>query len=272
VADTTETLSVRAALAMSSNHAAVRLGQWVGAGRVAAMARRLGITTEVPAYPSIFLGSAEVVPAELAAAFAVFGNGGYRVQPRLIERVEDRQGAILWRARTPSHQALDPGVAFLTLTLLEEVVNTGTGVAVRQHDFWLPAAGKTGTTNDGKDVWFVGLTPDLVGSVWLGFDQPRRIMPGASGGRLAAPVWAGVMKRAYAERPAPAPWTPPANVVSAQVDQTTGFLATGACPPEDVRIEYFLVGTEPQSYCPRHPERGLDRLLDGFWDRIRRIF
>jgi penicillin-binding protein 1A len=272
VADTVETLSVRSALAVSSNNAAVRLGRWVGEEKVSGMARRLGITTEVPPYPSIFLGSAEVIPAQLAAAFAAFGNGGYRIEPRLIQRVEDRDGLVLWRGRSPSHQALDPGVAFLTLTLMEEVVNTGTATSVRRHGFWLPAAGKTGTTNDGKDVWFVGLTPDLVASVWLGFDQPRPIMPGASGGRLAAPVWAEIMKDAYEDRPGPAPWAPPANIVSAQVDQATGHLATGGCPPEDVRIEYFLVGTVPESYCPLHPEHGVERLIDGFWDRIRKVF
>ncbi|MFP4624370.1 MAG: penicillin-binding protein 1A, partial [Gemmatimonadota bacterium] len=267
VADTIRTLSMRAALATSSNSAAVRLGQWLGAERVSAMGRRLGLSTPIPDYPSIFLGSAEVVPAELAAAFATFGNGGYRVEPGLIQRVEDREGTVLWQASRPTRQALDAGVAFLTLTLLEEVVNSGTASAIRSRGFWMPAAGKTGTTNEGKDAWFVGLTPDLAASVWLGFDQPRPIMPGASGGRLAAPVWAEIMERAYQERPAPAPWIPPANVVSAQVDQGTGYLATGNCPPEDVRIEYFLAGTEPQEYCPVHPEHGVDRFLDDLWRR-----
>ena len=272
VADSVETLSVRNALAQSSNNAAVRLGQWVGEGRVADMGRRLGLSTPIPEYPSIFLGSAEVVPAELTAAFAAFGNGGYKVEPRLIRRVQDGDGRVLWEARGPTRQALDPGVAFLTLTLLEEVVNNGTAASIRNNGFWLPAAGKTGTTNEGKDVWFVGLTPDLAASVWLGFDQPRAIMPGASGGRLAAPVWANIMEQAYEDRPAPAPWTPPANVVSAQVDQATGYLATGNCPPDDVRIEYFLVGTEPESYCPLHPQEGDDRFLDDLWGRFRKIF
>lgn len=272
VSDTVETLSVRNAMAVSSNHAAVRLGQWVGENRVASMGRRLGLTTPIPEYPSIFLGSAEVVPAELTAAYAVFGNGGYLVEPQLILRVEDGDGNVIWRSRDPSRQVLDAGVSFLTLTLLEEVVNNGTAASIRSSGFWLPAAGKTGTTNDGKDVWFVGMTPDLVAGVWLGFDQPRSIMPGAGGGRLAAPVWAEIMKGAYEERPAPAPWTPPANIVSAQVDQGTGYLATGNCPPEDVRIEYFLVGTEPGEYCPIHPDAAVDRLLENLWDRVRKIF
>jgi penicillin-binding protein 1A len=272
VADTIQSLSMRTALAVSSNHAAVRLGQWVGEHRVASMGRRLGLTTTIPTYPSIHLGSAEVVPAELVAAFAVFGNGGYRVEPRLVQRVEDRRGNVLWQAPAARHQVLDAGVAFLTLTLMEEAVNTGTGTAVRANGFWQPAAGKTGTTNEGKDVWFVGLTPDLVAGVWLGFDRPRPIMPGASGGRLAAPVWADVMSNVYATRPSPAPWAPPPNVVSVQIDERTGYLATSSCPPGDTRIEYFLVGTEPRSYCPVHADRGVDRTLDSFWQRVRRIF
>lgn len=272
VADTVETLSVRNALAISSNHAAVRLGRWLGEDRVVSMGKRLGLTTEIPPYPSIFLGSAEVVPAELVAAYAAFGNGGYRIQPHLIRRVEDRSGTVLWEAEAPRRQVLDPGVAFLTLTLLEEVVNAGTGSVVRRSGFWLPAAGKTGTTNDNRDVWFIGMTPDLAAGVWLGFDRPRTILPGAGGGTLAAPVWTEIMARTYQERPAPTPWTPPANVVSAQVDQGTGYLATGNCPPEDVRIEYFLAGTEPEVYCPVHPEPGVDRFLDDLWQRVRKIF
>ena len=272
VADSVETLSVRTALAISSNHAAVRLGQWLGEERVVAMGKRLGLSTEIPPYPSIFLGSAEVVPVELVAAYATFGNNGYRVEPRLIRRVEDRQGTVIWEPEAPRRQVLDPGVAFLTLTLLEEVVNTGTAASIRSSGFWLPAAGKTGTTNEGRDVWFIGMTPDLVGGVWLGFDRPRPILPGAAGGSLAAPVWSEIMARAYQERPTPAPWTPPANIVSAQVDQGTGYLATGNCPPEDVRIEYFLVGTEPEVYCPVHPEAGVDRFLNDLWRRVRKIF
>jgi 1A family penicillin-binding protein len=272
VADTVESLTLRTALAVSSNHAAVRLGQWVGEARVAGMGRRLGLTTSIPEYPSIHLGSAEVIPAELVAAFAVFGNGGYQVTPTLIQQVEDIHGTVLWRAQPPRHQVLDPGVAFLTLTMLEEAVNAGTAASVRANGFWQPAAGKTGTTNEAKDVWFVGLTPDLVAGVWLGFDQPRRIMAGASGGRLAAPVWAAVMTQAYRNRPSPAPWTPPSNVVSVELDARTGHLAGPNCPEEDIRLEYFLAGTEPRTYCPVHGGPGVERLFESLWQRMRRIF
>ncbi|MEJ2186004.1 MAG: PBP1A family penicillin-binding protein, partial [Gemmatimonadota bacterium] len=243
VPDSVQTLSVRAALAESSNHAAVRVGQWVGVDHVVSLAHALGISTAIPSYPSVLLGSADVVPAELVAAYAAFGNGGYRVEPTLITRVEDRDGTVLWKAPLRPVYVLNSGVAFLTLTLLEDVVNEGTGAAVRRDGFWLPAAGKTGTTNDGKDAWFIGLTPDLVAGVWLGFDNPQNIMRGASGGRLAAPVWADLMNQVYETRPDPAPWAPPYNVTGAAVDVESGLLATDACPRDDVRVEYFLRGT-----------------------------
>ncbi|HSJ14194.1 MAG TPA: PBP1A family penicillin-binding protein [Longimicrobiales bacterium] len=266
VPDSIAQLSVRDALALSSNHAAVRVGTWVGAEQVAAMARKLGIRTPVPAYPSIFLGAAEVVPAELAAAYAVLGNGGRAVTPTLITRVEDARGKLLWAAPTTHRQVIDAGVAYLTTSMLEDAVDRGTGSAVRRLGFYPAAAGKTGTTNDAKDVWFVGMTTELTGAVWLGFDQPATITSGAFGGSLAAPVWADLMKRVYRGRPAPGRWTPPAHLVQLPVDGGTGLLATSRCPLDAVRTEYFLPGTEPAEFCPLHPEgSAVGRLL-------RRIF
>ncbi|HEX7119797.1 MAG TPA: PBP1A family penicillin-binding protein [Longimicrobiales bacterium] len=272
VPDSVETLSLRNALARSSNSAAVRVGRWVGVEEVADLAARLGIDSPIPPYPSIFLGSAEVVPAELVAAYAAFGNGGYGVEPTLITRVEDEDGNVLWSAPETRERVLDDGVAYLTLSLLQDVVDYGTGHAVRAAGFHLPAAGKTGTTNDGKDAWFIGMTPDLVAGVWLGLDRPAPILPGASGGSLAAPAWADLMLRAYATRPAPAGWTAPATLVRAQVDTATGRLATGNCPPEATRIEYFLPGTEPLDYCQLHPETGIERLFDRLWRGMKSIF
>jgi penicillin-binding protein 1A len=234
---------------------------------VVAMGRALGLTTPIPAYPSIYLGAAEVIPVEFAAAYATLGNGGRRVTPRLITRIEDSRGRVVWQPTDPQSQVVDPGIAFLTVNMMEDVIDHGTGGSIRRAGFWHPAAGKTGTTNDAKDVWFVGLTPDLVGAVWFGFDQPREIMPNASGGRLAAPVWAETMKAAYATRPAPAPWSAPGNVLSMPVDRESGLAATANCPPEHVHIEYFLSGTEPTRYCPLHPEGG-DGTLRGLWRRI----
>jgi penicillin-binding protein 1A len=266
VPDSVSSLSVRDALALSSNNAAVRVGQFAGVHRVIEMARTLGLTTPIPAYPSIFLGSAEVIPVEFAAAYATLGNGGHRVTPALITRVEDARGRVLWRGEVEPPYVLDAGVAFLTTSLLEDVIDRGTGTAVRRGGFDLPAAGKTGTTNQAKDVWFIGMTPDLVGAVWLGFDQPQQILPNAFGGNLAAPVWTKTMLAAYRTRPAPEPWSPPASLVRVTIDAGTGERATSKCPPNDVYTEYFVRGTEPAQLCRLHPEKGrgiFDKLLRG---------
>ena len=263
-------LTAREALARSSNNAAVRVGQRVGANRVVDMAKTLGLTTPIPPYPSIFLGAAEVVPAEFVAAYATLGNGGKKVTPQLIERIEDAHGKVLWQAQPPREQVVDPGVAFLTVNLMEDVVDRGTGSAVRRAGFWAPVAGKTGTTNDSKDVWFVGMTPDLVAGVWLGFDQPAQITANASGGQLAAPVWTQVVQAAYTNRPMPDDWARPANVVTVSVDRATGKLASKDCPAHEVGLEYFLEGTQPIEFCPLHNRGGnlVDKLMKG----LRRIF
>jgi penicillin-binding protein 1A len=268
VPDSVTSLSVRDALALSSNHAAVRIGEQAGIDNVVHMARALGLTTPIPSYPSIFLGSAEVIPAEFTAAYATLANGGRSVRPTLITRIDDARGNVLWQAEAAQRQVVDAGVAFLTTSMMEGVVDHGTGAAVRRAGFWLPAAGKTGTTNEAKDVWFAGATPDLAAAVWIGFDQPKQILANASGGRLAAPVWAEVMKTAYDGRPAPGSWQPPANVVTAAIDMDSGELATANCPQERIRIEYFLSGTEPRRYCPVHGQSGVERALRGLWQRI----
>ena len=265
VADSLATLPAREALAQSSNSAAVRVGQWVGTDRVISTARSLGLSTPIPPYPSIFLGAAEVVPVELVAAYAAFANGGRRVEPRFILRVEDAEGRVIWSAPPRSTRAMDPGVAYLTLSAMEDVVDRGTGRAVRDAGFWYPAAGKTGTTNDNHDAWFVGATPDLVTGVWLGFDRPRRIVGNAGGGALAAPVWGHMMRRVYEERPMPAGWLPPANVRTIAIDVETGGIATGNCPTEHVRVEHFLPGTEPVQFCPLHEEGGVGRFFERLW-------
>ncbi|HEY8483625.1 MAG TPA: PBP1A family penicillin-binding protein [Longimicrobiales bacterium] len=265
-------LSLREAFARSSNYAAIRVGEWVGYERVSAMGRALGLTTPIPNYPSVYLGAAEVIPVELVAAYAAFANGGYRVRPLLFTRVEDSRGKVLWRAPIRRERAIDEGVAYLTLSLMEDVIEYGTGAGVRAAGFWPPAAGKTGTTNDGKDTWFIGMTPDLVAGVWLGFDRPKPILSRATGGRLAVPVWASFMKEVYRNRPAPGPWVPPPTLASLAIDEATGALATGNCPPDQVRIEHFLPGTEPREFCPLHPESAAERFFERLWDGFRRLF
>ena len=271
VPDSVTQLSVRDAFARSSNFGAVRVGQWVGPQAVIQLARAAGVTTPIPPYPSIFLGAAEVKPIEFVAAIGAFGNGGKRITPRLINKVTDARGKVLYQAKPSSHYVIDKGVAFLTLSLMNDVVDRGTAASVRRRGFWLPAAGKTGTTNESKDVWFVGMTPDLVAGVWLGFDQPKTITPSASGGQMAAPVWAELMKTAYEKRDNPGGWSPPAELVSVPIDRESGGIAVNDCPPETVHIEYFMPGTEPTETCALHTtgaERAIDKVLQG----IRKIF
>ncbi len=271
VPDSVTQLSVRDAMALSSNYAAVRVGQWVGPQAVIQMARAAGISTAIPPYPSIFLGAAEVKPIEFVAAIGAFGNGGRRITPRFINKVTDARGKVLYEAKPSNNYVINAGVAYLTLSAMNDVVDRGTAASVRRAGFWLPAAGKTGTTNDSKDVWFVGMTPDLVAGVWLGFDQPKTITPNASGGRMAAPIWAEMMKTTYSKRPQPGGWSPPADLVSVPIDTASGGTAVDNCPAENVRIEYFIPGTEPTEYCALHQtgaEKAIDKVLQG----IRKIF
>jgi penicillin-binding protein 1A len=233
------------------------------------LARALGLTTPIPPVPSVFLGAAEVNPAEFVAAYATFANGGMRVTPGLVQRVDDAQGNVIWAEPEEPVRAIDEATAFLTVSLLEDVVNRGTGSAVRST-FSGTAAGKTGTTNDSKDAWFVGVTPDFAAGVWIGFDEPRTIISNGTGGRLAAPVWGRIMTAAYRDRPSPERWSPPWNVVTASVDGETGKVANAKCPRDDVRDEYFLEGTEPLEYCPLHGGSAIERFLGGLFRKFRR--
>jgi penicillin-binding protein 1A len=251
-----ETLDLRGSLRVSSNRAAVVLGEHVGVATVADAARRLGITTPVHLYPSTFLGAAEVIPVELVAAYAAFANGGRTVKPSLLRRVEDSRGRVVYEHRLEGRQAISPEAAFLTTSLMRDVVDHGTARSVRAAGlpYGVPAAGKTGTTNEAADVWFVGATPDVVAGVWLGFDRPQRILANTGGGGLAAPVWGRAMAEHYQRRAHPPEWTAPSQLVTARVDRTSGALATPECPEEGVTTEYFIAGTEPVEYCHLHPE------------------
>jgi penicillin-binding protein 1A len=255
------TLDMRSSLRLSSNRAAVALGEKVGVGRVVELAHQLGITTRVDPFPSTFLGAASVMPLQMVAAYAPFTNGGAAVAPRLIQRVTDGQGRVLYQGPTSRRYVLSPSVAFLATSLMRDVVDRGTGSGVRTSGglpYSVPAAGKTGTTNSAADVWFIGVTPDVVAGVWLGFDRPQAILGSASGGGLAAPVWGRVLARWYRTHPVPAPWAQPPDVVARTIDTESQMLATAECPGEQVREELFVSGTEPAEFCPVHPVTGDD--------------
>jgi penicillin-binding protein 1A len=253
-------LTLRQALMRSANAATVRLGETVGERRVAALARRAGIGSPLAAVPALALGAGEVTPLELATAYAPFANGGLRVAPSLVRRIEAGDGTVLWRAPVPrAERVLGEAEAFQLTSMLQSVVDGGTGRAVRNLGVEGPVAGKTGTTNDGTDVWFVGYTPTVVAAVWFGSDAPRSIAPGASGGRLAAPAWAAFYRDGWFER-APADWRPPAGMVSRSIDAFNGELANQWCPV--TQREWFRAGTEPTRICTEHQAPFMERLAE----------
>jgi len=239
-------ITVREALVRSRNPVAVQLGQMVGMDSVASFARRMGIESQVVPVPSSAIGASSLRPIELVAAYSAFATLGVAVEPRYITRIEDRTGRTVWTPEPkPPSLAIDPRVAFIVRDMMREAVERGTGSWVRRLvDPRVPVAGKTGTTNDNTDVWFVGMTPELVAGVWLGFDRPRPIARGAGGGTYAAPIF-GQMIAKYYEGRAVGTWAPPAGLVSAELDRATGLLADAFTPEERRYVEYFLEGTEP---------------------------
>ena len=244
-------ITMRQALAQSRNVVAVELGLRVSLDSVIAVAQRLGIDSPIDPVPATTIGASAVRPLDLVAAYTGFANLGVAVGPRLVQRVEDRQGRTVWQPQPEAPAlALDPEVAFIVRDMLRDAVDRGTGGAVRQHvPAEIPVAGKTGTTNDNTDVWFIGMTPDLVAGVWLGFDRPKTITSGVTGGGFAAPIWGEMMGRYYLGR-ATAAWTAPGGVIAAELDRQTGLLADELTPPERRYTEYFIDGTEPLELRP----------------------
>ena len=205
-------VTLRQGLASSINLIAIRLGLEIGVDAVVEEARRYGLTTPVPPVPSIFIGSADVIPLQMVSAFTTPAALGVRAAPIGIRRVEDADGKVLWQPQIHRERVMNPDQAFVLNDMLKGVIHGGTATtAVRSSGFNLPAAGKTGTTNDYSDVWFIGYTKEIVAGVWMGFDNPQTIMPSAQGGRYAAPAWAAFMKEVYDRRPSPGDWTMPAG-------------------------------------------------------------
>jgi penicillin-binding protein 2D len=239
-------LTLREALVRSRNPVAVELGQYVGIDTIAALARALGITTPIAPYPSSAIGASAVRPLDLVAAYAAFGNDGAAITPRFIHRIEDRSGRAVYAPRTAARDSvLDPRVAFIVRDMMRDVVTRGTATAVRRYvPQRIAVAGKTGTTNDNTDAWFVGMTPEIVAGVWVGFDRPVTIAPGAAGGSLAAPIWGDMIGRYYQTRSSGS-WNLPAGLVGVDFDRDTRAPADSVTAQDRRYTEYFLEGTEP---------------------------
>ena len=260
---TASSMTMRAALKTSSNRAAVRMLQEVGIPEAVTYADRLGVGP-VPAVPSLVLGSGEVTLMSMATAFAAFANDGLVPAPRLISRVEDTNGQVLFTSAAASRRAISGQTAFLVSNMLADVINSGTAWSARREGFTLPAAGKTGTTNEYRDAWFVGYTPKVVTGVWVGYDTPRTIISNGYAAELAVPIWARFMKTATRNDKPEWPRAP-AGITSATICRLSGALATDSCRDDVVLddegnetaqsmayTEYFVRGTEPQTYCPIH--------------------
>ncbi len=260
---TAASMTVRTALRTSSNRAAVRILENVGIERTVSYAKQLGVGT-VPNVPSLALGSGEVTLASMTSAYAAFAHGGVVRDPVFIRRVEDSLGNVLFQADSKPRRALSEANAFLMATILADVIDAGTANRARRLGFTLPAAGKTGTTNDFVDAWFVGFTPKLVAGVWVGFDRPRTIVKNGFAGQLAVPMWARFMKAATS-RHGSGWFELPSNVVSVQVCRVSGNLPASGCrnaasisPTGEITYksmvytDYFVRGTEPVQFCAAH--------------------
>jgi penicillin-binding protein 1A len=220
--------TLRRALKVSSNRAAAQLLQQVGVSTALYYAHRLGIVSDLPMVPSLALGTGEVTLLELTAAYSAFANGGMVSSPRLITRVEDAEGKALWHAPERRSQAISPTTAYLMSSMLSDVVTSGTGANARATGFSLPAAGKTGTTDEYADAWFIGYTPRLLTGVWFGLDRPAPIMRGGFGGIVAVPAWAEFMR--HATKGAKPEWYPaPPGVEKVVICRLSGARATEAC-------------------------------------------
>ena len=245
-------MTMRRGLYQSRNMIAINAGLELGVNTIIGQARNFGISTPIPPYPSIFIGSADVYPLEMIASYAPFANQGIKANTNAIMRVENARQEVLWQ-QTPSRTTvLSPEEAWIMVDMMKDVLRRGTAASIWSSGFHHPAGGKTGTTNDGTNVWFIGYTADLVAGVWMGFDKPKKIMSDAQGGRLAAPAWTAFMTEVYRRKPAPPDWPRPASIITREIDVDTGLLQTPYCPRESIRSEFFIPGTEPTLSCDRH--------------------
>jgi penicillin-binding protein 1B len=236
----------RRALAMSRNLGTIRVGERIGFDKIAALWRRVGEGTPPKGYPSITLGVFELTPIEVAEAYTIFTNDGSVRALRAIDHVQ--AGTKTLTLASPKLKSVArPDTTFLVTNMMRSVINEGTGAGARAAGFALDAAGKSGTTNDLRDAWFVGFTPELLTVVWVGFDDNQPL--GLSGSTAALPIWTDFMKAALAGRPSVG-FSVPEGVTFVEIDHDTGQLATPNCVK--TFTEAFMVGTEPVEYCALH--------------------
>ena len=264
-------MTLRTALRTSSNRAAVQLLNAIGIPTAVGFVEKLNVGTP-PSVPSLALGASEVTLLALTSAYGAFAAEGVVRPPVFIRRVDDSDGNVLYQDPQAAQRAVSRATAFLISSMLADVVNAGTAYRARESGYMVPAAGKTGTTNDYVDAWFVGYTPHRVTGVWIGFDRPKTIIANGYGGELAVPIWASFMKVATRED-RPDWFERPPEVIGVSVCRVSGKLANSGCSAvptvtsdgyvevrSQVYTEYFVKGTEPTSFCPIHTSPYVDAL------------
>ena len=246
-------LPLRQALAYSDNIITVKLLEAIGVSDFVRFAGTLGLSLRSPNDLSLALGTDEVTLSDLMLAYAPLANGGARPEPRTIIRIYERYRNN-WTEIPPAvNPVLSPAIAYVTTSMLKDVLIYGTAKSLHGFSRERPAAGKTGTTDDYRDAWFIGYTPQLITGVWVGYDKSTSKGRGFTGGAICAPIWGRFMRSALADKPA-VDFPKPDSVISVQIDPTTGDLATPNCPKK--REEFYVAGTQPTVYCPNHG--GLD--------------
>lgn len=261
-----DTLTLREALYESNNQAAVKLQTQVGSRPVLQLTESLGMP-RMPDVASLALGVGEVTPLQLTSAYAMFPNGGFAVRPRSIIQVLDNDGYAVLRQDVTRKPVLSESAAYQMVSMLADVIDIGTGAEARSLGVRFPAAGKTGTTDDFKDAWFVGFSTSMVAGVWVGFDQPAPIGTNGYGARYALPIWSDFMSRVARIRK-PEPFRVPTTVDTVQLCRVTHLVPTDQCP---IYAEYFKAGDViPERKCDVHrgPSRTAARVIGGLFGQI----
>lgn len=242
-------LSLRKALAYSNNIVTIKVLDTIGVPYFVDFAWKLGLALRNPNDLSLALGTDDVTLHDLVQAYTPLVNGGMRTEPRTIIRIFDRKQQA-WNEQAPvSTPVISAATAYMTTQMMKDVMVYGTAKSLKQFAQERPAAGKTGTTDDYKDAWFIGYTPQVITGIWVGYDKPQSSGRGFTGGAVAAPIWGRFMKQALAGKPA-VDFTQPDTVIAVTIDPTTGYLATPGCPEK--REEYYANGSQPMEYCPKH--------------------
>jgi penicillin-binding protein 1A len=260
-------------LIQSRNTMSVRVGEFAGLGDTQKVATTLGLGNDIPDGAAIYIGSFETDLKDLTAAYTVFPNAGIRKQAYIIERIDDPEHKPIYRAAHVTLPVLDPGATWMTTQLMEEVLTRGTASSARSLGFKLPAAGKTGTTNDFKDAWFVGFTSSMTCGVWVGFDQPTTIIPHGYGSALALPVWTQMMMKASERYPAE-PLRAPVAMQEATVCSISNAIATSGCVAAGTAYEIDLpVDKIPRGICKVHGGNPtlLGRRMEQFQQKVKEV-